>query len=79
MSAMQTPSGRAQRAPTPDSDGFNAIPATPAQWVDLTSRHGFIDITYKLAVADGTARIAINRPAVHNAFRPTTVSALHGS
>jgi hypothetical protein len=59
---------------TTASDGFHLISAAPGRWVDCTSDHKFVDITYKLAPDDGTARIAINRPQVHNAFRPTTVS-----
>jgi naphthoate synthase len=35
------------------------------------------DITYHRAVADGTVRIAFNRPEVRNAFRPQTVDELY--
>lgn len=48
----------------------------PAAWrpvpgFDLT------DITYHRAVAQGTVRIAFNRPEVRNAFRPHTVDELY--
>ena len=33
----------------------------------------FEDITYHRAVAQGTVRIAFDRPEVRNAFRPQTV------
>jgi naphthoate synthase len=36
----------------------------------------FSDITYHRAVAQGTVRIAFNRPEVRNAFRPRTVDEL---
>ena len=37
----------------------------------------FDDITYHRAVDSGTVRIAFNRPAVRNAFRPKTVDELY--
>ena len=37
----------------------------------------FVDITYHRAVDQGTVRVAINRPEVRNAFRPTTVDELY--
>jgi naphthoate synthase len=37
----------------------------------------FTDITYHRAVAQGTVRIAFNRPEVRNAFRPQTVDELY--
>jgi naphthoate synthase len=36
----------------------------------------FTDVTYHRAVAQGTVRIAFNRPEVRNAFRPRTVDEL---
>ncbi len=39
--------------------------------VDWTRIDGFTDITYRKG--EGIARIAINRPEVHNAFRPQTL------
>jgi naphthoate synthase len=41
------------------------------QWQTV---HEYEDITYRRA--EGIARIAINRPQVHNAFRPNTVNEL---
>ncbi|KAG5192737.1 putative naphthoate synthase [Tribonema minus] len=64
------------RQPTTASDNYHLISDTPGQWVDHTAKYGFQDITYKLSPEDGTARIAINRPEVHNAFRPITVNEL---
>jgi naphthoate synthase len=37
----------------------------------------FTDITYHRAVAQGTVRVAFNRPEVRNAFRPHTVDELY--
>lgn len=56
------------------SDGYHRISSEPGDWLDLTKRHNFVDITYKVAPRDGVARIAINRPDLHNAFRPITVN-----
>ena len=36
-----------------------------------------IDVTYHRPSADGTVRVAINRPEVRNAFRPRTVDELY--
>ena len=72
MSGTQSKLAR-QKPPTPSVDGFDRISTAPAVWEDRTQQHSFVDITYKVAYADGTARIAINRPELHNAFRPITV------
>jgi naphthoate synthase len=40
-------------------------------------RFDFKDITYHRAVAQGTVRVAFNRPEVRNAFRPQTVDELY--
>lgn len=40
----------------------------------MSNAHGFVDITYNVAYADMTAKITINRPELHNAFRPITVN-----
>jgi naphthoate synthase len=47
----------------------------PNAWVPV---EGFDqgDITYHRAVAQGTVRVAFNRPEVRNAFRPGTVDRL---
>jgi len=53
------------------SDLFDA-----ARW-EAVSGFDFDDITYHRAVDQGTVRIAFDRPAVRNAFRPQTVDELH--
>eukprot|EP00903_Cladosiphon_okamuranus_P005866 g5803.t1 len=62
------------RAPTVHADGFGEVSRAAAVWMDMTKGHGFTDITYKVAYQDMTAKIAINRAEVHNAFRPITVN-----
>jgi len=44
----------------------------PAAWRPVEG-FDFTDITYHRAVAQGTVRVAFNRPEVRNAFRPKTV------
>jgi naphthoate synthase len=48
----------------------------PAAWEPV---EGFSleDVTYHRALAQGTVRVAINRPEVRNAFRPRTVDELY--
>jgi naphthoate synthase len=48
----------------------------PAAWAPV---EGFVleDVTYHRALAQGTVRVAINRPVVRNAFRPRTVDELY--
>jgi naphthoate synthase len=48
----------------------------PERW-RLVEGFTFTDITYHRAVDHGTVRIAFNRPAVRNAFRPHTVDELY--
>lgn len=48
----------------------------PEQW-DAIGEFDFRDITYHRARDQGTVRIAFDRPAVRNAFRPRTVDELH--
>ncbi|CBJ28587.1 naphthoate synthase [Ectocarpus siliculosus] len=62
------------RPPTLHADGFREVSGAAAVWTDMTKAYGFIDITYKVAYEDMTAKIAINRPELHNAFRPITVN-----
>jgi len=47
--------------------GSRVIPA----WVIAPGGEEFIDIKYQ--IGDGIAKITINRPEIHNAFRPQTV------
>jgi naphthoate synthase len=48
----------------------------PSAWHTVDG-FSFADITYHRAVAQGTVRIAFNRPEVRNAFRPATVDELY--
>jgi naphthoate synthase len=48
----------------------------PAAWRDVPG-FAFTDITYHRAVDQGTVRIAFDRPAIRNAFRPGTVDELY--
>ncbi|WP_435077428.1 1,4-dihydroxy-2-naphthoyl-CoA synthase [Halococcus sp. AFM35] len=48
----------------------------PGRWRSV-DRFDFADVTYHRAVDSGTVRIAFDRPAVRNAFRPKTVDELH--
>jgi len=43
------------------------------EWESITT---YTDILYERAAGEGIARITINRPEVHNAFRPQTVTEL---
>ncbi len=47
----------------------------PVSWTNKTVDGGYEDITYEVS-SEGIAKIAINRPEVHNAFRPRTVAEL---
>ncbi len=49
-----------------DADAWDVVPG-----FDLT------DITYHRAKAQGTVRVAFDRPEVRNAFRPSTVDELY--
>lgn len=60
-----------QKAPHPVSEIFD-----PNQW-DRVDEFSFQDITYHRAKAHGTVRIAFDRPACRNAFRPQTVDELY--
>ncbi len=48
----------------------------PDWWTEIPG-FSFKDITYHRAKAQGTVRIAFNRPEVRNAFRPQTVDELY--
>ncbi|MFB6171321.1 MAG: 1,4-dihydroxy-2-naphthoyl-CoA synthase, partial [Haloarculaceae archaeon] len=47
----------------------------PDRWEEVTD--DFEDVTYHRATDQGTVRIAFDRPAVRNAFRPGTVDELY--
>ena len=53
--------------------GSRAIP----QWKDASSDEKFTDIIYQ--IAEGIAKITINRPEVRNAFRPQTIIELQNA
>ena len=48
----------------------------PTAWM-VVEGFDFTDITYHRAVSTGAVRVAFNRPAVRNAFRPHTVDELY--
>src|SRR3954467_3397692 len=52
-------------------DGMGLEERTIRPAADWQSGHGYEDIRYELA--EGVAKITINRPEVRNAFRPETV------
>ncbi len=47
-----------------------------SQWSPVPGFENLTDITYHRAIAQGTVRVAFNRPEVRNAFRPRTVDEL---
>jgi naphthoate synthase len=47
-----------------------------SHWSPVPGFENLTDITYHRAVAQGTVRVAFNRPEVRNAFRPRTVDEL---
>ena len=49
----------------------------PARWRIVDGFDDLEDVTYHRCVDQGTVRVAIDRPEVRNAFRPTTVDELH--
>ena len=51
--------------------GSRTIP----KWVIGTGSEAFNDVIYE--IAEGIAKITINRPEVRNAFRPQTLAELH--
>ena len=53
--------------------GSRAIP----QWKDASGDEKFTDIIYQ--IAEGIAKITINRPEVRNAFRPQTIIELQNA
>jgi len=58
------------------ADGLVSEIFDPQQWVEVDG-FAFTDITYHRAVAQGTVRVAFNRPEVRNAFRPHSVDELY--
>jgi naphthoate synthase len=74
--AVQPPAGRKEiRKVCRVSDQVSEI-FDPAAWQPVQG-FAFTDITYHRAVDSGTVRIAFDRPAVRNAFRPGTVDELY--
>ena len=69
---MADPRSGRSKVPSKLRDGFLAVSDGPAQWVDRTQAHHFRDVRYHTC-DEGIAKITINRPDVHNAFRPLTV------
>src|SRR5687768_17969652 len=48
----------------------------PAAWHPVPGFEDLTDLTYHRAVDQGTVRVAFDRPAIRNAFRPHTVDEL---
>ncbi|EKX49304.1 hypothetical protein GUITHDRAFT_85732 [Guillardia theta CCMP2712] len=67
-------SGRS-KAPQQEKDGFHLVSNKDTQWHDRTQAQNFKDIRYHTS-DEGIAKITINRPEVHNAFRPLTIQEL---
>jgi naphthoate synthase len=63
---------RGFQSPSPRRDGFDLIDKTPIVFDQDLSR-AFTDIKYHKSSRDLCARIAIDRPRVLHAFRPTTI------
>ena len=64
-------SGR-EKAPWVRSDGFDDISMEAVFWQERLLSPPLLDVKYHTAT-EGIARITINRPEIHNAFRPRTV------
>ena len=62
------------------TSGADGNPFDPARWRAVEGFDDLADVTYHRAVGDpggrGAVRVAIDRPAVRNAFRPRTVDEL---
>ncbi|KAL7580319.1 hypothetical protein ACA910_004354 [Epithemia clementina (nom. ined.)] len=76
MAATRDPSPTAP--PRVERDGFHLLwdysKDHPIVWnVDWTSQFQFTDIIYQFSTDDHVAQIAIHRPHVLHAFRPTTI------
>jgi len=65
-------SGRS-KAPNPRVDGWDEISADLPIWEEETFKPDLQDVKYHTSAVDGIAKITINRPELHNAFRPRTV------
>ncbi|KAL3811758.1 hypothetical protein ACHAXA_008032 [Cyclostephanos tholiformis] len=59
--------------PTKKRDGFHLVPSHPIVY-DLDLSSTFRDVTYHVSTIDRAARIALDRPDVLHAFRPTTIN-----
>lgn len=57
-------------------DGFSRTSAAPADWEERTASLGLTDVRYHVACGEAVAKITMNRPALHNSFRPRTVDEL---
>lgn len=62
--------------PSVTRDGFARTSAAPASWEERTASLGFTDVRYHVARGEAIAKITMNRPALHNSFRPRTVDEL---
>uniref|UniRef100_A0A7S0YTF3 1,4-dihydroxy-2-naphthoyl-CoA synthase n=1 Tax=Hemiselmis tepida TaxID=464990 RepID=A0A7S0YTF3_9CRYP len=64
-----------RKSPKQTADGFHLVSTQPTIWQDVTAKHGLQDVLLHLS-GEGFAKITINRPQVHNAFRPRTIKDL---
>mmetsp|Transcript_23697 Transcript_23697/g.69360 ORF Transcript_23697/g.69360 Transcript_23697/m.69360 type:complete len:298 (-) Transcript_23697:114-1007(-) len=62
------------RAPSVRTDGWDKVSDQVPVWEPFDESLAFQDISFVRAPHDGICQIVINRPAVHNAFRPVTIA-----
>ena len=66
----------AQRRVNVRVDGWDEVSSEPTAWIEVKSfTPPLVDVLYHRS-AEGIAKITINRPELHNAFRPLTVQIL---
>ena len=71
-SSRRTGLSGSRKPPWVRSDGFDEISSDLPTWREIRLEPPLVDVKYHTAT-EGIARITINRPEIHNAFRPRTV------